>query len=253
MKLHLIKIVCVALLVASCKPKHWQVNKVVGKQIEITDSLTGKAEIEAFIKPYRDHVNKDLDSTLSYAVATYSKKDGELNTAIGNLFADVVFEQANPVFLERTGNNIDMVLLNHGGIRAIISEGPVSARTAYSIMPFENSIVVVGLKGSQINELITYLAQKKTAHPIAKLQLVLDSNYQVKTATISGNPINPEHTYYVATNDYLYSGGDNMSFFKPNESVAVLNYKIRHALIDYFKKTDTINPISDNRFIKLNN
>ncbi|HMC02386.1 MAG TPA: hypothetical protein VKN14_15205, partial [Flavobacteriaceae bacterium] len=58
-------------------------------------------------------------------------------------------------------------------------------------------------------------------------------------------------TYYVATNDYLYSGGDNMTFFKPNDSLYDLNYKIRNALIDYFKKTDTIKPVIDDRFIQI--
>jgi len=44
-----------------------------------------------------------------------------------------------------------------------------------------------------------------------------------------------------------------MTFFHPNDSLYVLNYKIRNVLIDYFKKTDTLNPKIDNRFIKLNN
>ena len=39
-----------------------------------------------------------------------------------------------------------------------------------------------------------------------------------------------------------------MRFFKPNDSVYYLDYKIRNAMIDYFKKADTINPKIDNRF-----
>ena len=42
----------------------------------------------------------------------------------------------------------DIVLLNNGGIRSIISKGPISEKTAFELMPFENSIVVVKLKGS---------------------------------------------------------------------------------------------------------
>lgn len=253
MKSQHILILIFTLILFNCKQDTWQLKQIKGEQIAITDSLKPDLEIEAFIKPYREHVNNDLDSVLSYAVATYSKSDGELNTAIGNLFADVVYEQANPVFYKRTGKNIDMVLLNHGGIRAIISKGPITSRTAYEIMPFENSIVIVGIKGSQINLLINYLAQAKRAHPIAKLNLVLDVDDQVKEATISGKPIDANKTYYVATNDYLYSGGDHMTFFKPEESIEILDYKIRNAFIDYFKKTDTINPVIDNRFIKFKN
>ena len=251
MKIPHLLIAIFTLALFNCKQEVWQIKQIKGKQIAITDSLKADPEIEAFIKPFREHVNKDLDSVLSYAVDTYTKSDGELNTAIGNLFADVVYEQANPIFFKKTGKNIDMVLLNHGGIRSIISKGPVTSRTAYEIMPFENSIVVVGLKGSQINLLIDYLVKAKRAHPIAKLNLILDINDHLKEATISGKPIDVNKTYYVATNDYLYSGGDQMTFFKPEESIVFLDYKIRNAFIDYFKKTDTISPVIDNRFIKL--
>jgi len=55
----------------------------------------------------------------------------------------------------------------------------------------------------------------------------------------------------VATNDYLFNGGNDMTFFKPNESLYNLNYKIRNVLIDYFKKVDTINPVIDDRFIQI--
>ena len=87
----------------------------------------------------------NIDSVISYAPETYSKKDGNLNTAIGNLMADAVFSEANPVFNKRTGQNIDFVILNHGGIRSMIPKGNITTRTAYNVMPFENS-VVAGMK-----------------------------------------------------------------------------------------------------------
>lgn len=249
------KIVFLLFLISfsSCKDDQFQLKKIEGKQIPISDSLNARGDIEDFIKPYRTHVNAELDSVIAYSANTYSKKDGELNTAIGNLFADVILEQSNPVFKTRTGKNIDMVLVNHGGIRSIISKGDITIRTAYELMPFENSIVVVGLKGTSINKLIEYLTIAKRAHPISGLTLVVDNNFNVKEALINGEAIDNNKTYYVATNDYLYNGGDSMTFFQPNEGLEILNYKIRNALLDYFKKTDTINPVIDNRFIQTKN
>lgn len=242
----------VALLI-SCKKDTWQLERVEGSQISITDSIETKMEIDSFIQPFRNHVNKNLDSVISYAVDTYSKSDGELNTAIGNLFADVIYEQTNPVFKMRTGKNIDMVLVNHGGIRAIISKGNITTRTAYEIMPFENSIVVVALKGSSVNELISYLLKARRAHPISKLKILVDDDFNLINASIKGEPIDLNKTYYVATNDYLYNGGDRMTFFQPNDSLYVMDYKVRNALLDYFLKTDTINPKMDDRFFMLKN
>ena len=80
----------------------------------------------------------------------------------------------------------------------------------------------------------------------------MDNDYNLISATINNLPIENDKSYFVATNDYLYSGGDRMTFFKKNESLDILNYKIRNVLIDYFAKQDTLKPTIDDRFIKLN-
>ena len=236
----------------SCKQEKQHLFKIEGKKIEITDSLKINPEIDAFIKPYREHIKNDLDSVLSYSSMTYSKTNGHLNTAIGNFMADAVYNEANTIFNSRTGKNIDMVILNYGGIRSIISKGNITTRTAYEIMPFENSIVVIAIKGKQIDSLTNYLRLRKRAHPISKLKLILDKDFEIIEATIKGKNIDDKKTYYVATNDYLYNNGDNMRFFKPNDGLYNLDYKVRNALIDNFKKVDTIKPVIDDRFIQIN-
>jgi len=238
---------------SGCKEQdqNLHLTKIEGKQITITDSIKANKEIDAYIKPFRDRIENDLDSVLSYSVDTYSKKDGEYNTAIGNFMADAVYSESNPIFKSRTGKDIDMVLLNHGGIRSILPKGNVSKRTAFGLMPFENSIVVVALKGTQMNSMMQYLAKGKRAHPVSGLKLKIDKDSHVIDAKINGKTIEKDKTYYVATNDYLYNGGDNMSFFKTNDSLYVLDYKIRNALIDKFIKLDTVKPVVDNRFTQI--
>ncbi|GAA4272434.1 5'-nucleotidase [Aquimarina gracilis] len=239
------------ILLSSCKKENHLI-KIEGARIEINDSISDNPDIENFIKPYRENVKKNLDSVLAYAPKTYSKGDGKLNTAIGNLMADIVLEQANPVFKSRTGKTISMVLLNYGGIRAPIPKGNVTSRTAYQVMPFENSIVVIEMKGNHIKKLIEYLQKAQQAHPISGLKLTVDTNFEVVKALINDKEIEDEETYFVATNDYLYNGGSEMYFFKQSGKLYTLNYKIRNAMIDYFKKVDTIAPIVDDRFVQIN-
>ncbi|MBP1840222.1 5'-nucleotidase C-terminal domain-containing protein [Formosa algae] len=244
--------VCICLMfLVSCKTKTLNLTKIEGKEIPISAELPPDQDIANFIKPYHDHVINTLDSTLAYAPETYSKDNGTFNTAIGNLMADVIYEQANPIFKSRTGHDIDFVLLNKGGIRAPISKGNITLRTAYEIMPFENSVVVAAIKGKNVNAAMTYLSQSKSAHPVSKLKLAINSDFDVVEALVKGKAIDENKTYYVATNDYLYNGGDHMTFFKPNDSVYDLNYKLRNAFIDYFTKVDTINPVIDDRFIQI--
>jgi len=247
-KNQLLILICVLNSIYSCKQEPVALSKIEGKQITIIDTFKIDQDFDALISPYRARLEEDINTVLSYSPETYSKSDGGLNTAIGNLMANIVFVEGNPIFNRRTNKNIDVVLLNHGSIRSIISKGNITTETAFKVMPFENNIVVVALKGQQIDSMMQYLSEAKRAHPVQGMQLTLDGNYKISKALIKGKPIIKDKTYYVATSNYLYDGGDKMRFFKPNDSVYYLDYKIRNAMIDFFKKEDTINPKIDNRF-----
>jgi 2',3'-cyclic-nucleotide 2'-phosphodiesterase (5'-nucleotidase family) len=239
-------------LVLGCKETSYELTKINAKQIAIDSTLTQIDSITNFVEPYHNRINEVLDSTLAYAPRMITKTDGVYNTSAGNLMADVILSESNPIFKARTGNNIDFVLLNHGGIRSIISAGKVSARTAYQVMPFENSIEVVELSGTSVLEMVDFLIKSKRAHPISGMQIILENNDKLKTLKIRGKPFDEKRTYNVATSNYLVTGGDNMGFFKNMLGKTDTDYLIRNAMIDYFKKVDTLNSVVDDRFYKLN-
>ena len=232
-------IITFSILLLSCKSSY-EVVKIEGKQISISDTTAKNADIENFIKPYREHINKDLDSILAYCPVTLDKSKGEWQTNIGNFMADVCLEKSNDLFLKRHQKTVDICLLNNGGIRSIIPKGNVTTRTAFEIMPFENSMIVVALKGTQIKELVDYLIKERKPHPLSGMKIILEENLQVKSITIQGEELDLDRIYYVATSDYLSNGGDNMTFFLKNEGDFDLDYKIRNILIDYFKSVDQV-------------
>ncbi|MDD5151479.1 MAG: 5'-nucleotidase [Flavobacterium sp.] len=240
--------------IVSCGKQNYYVSKIEGKRIPITEkenqviNQSEQAnEIENYIKPYREHINKDLDSVLAYCPVTLDKSNGKWQTTIGNLMADVTLKQGNLVFQAREKKNIDLCLLNNGGIRSILPKGNVTSRTAFEIMPFENSLVVIALKGEQIFELVDYFIATKKPHPLSGITFTISKDNTVKNILVQGKPVEKENLYYVATNDYLANGGDNMNFFKKGIQKFDLNYKLRNVLIDYFKEVDTIPVINDVR------
>lgn len=226
--------------IISCSPKNYNLTKIEGKQLPITDKASETPEIEKFIAPYREHINKDLDSVLAYAPETLDKSTGKWQTTIGNLMADACIERGNLVFKAREKKSIDLCLLNHGGIRAILPKGNVTSRTAFEIMPFENSMVVMALKGDQIIEIASYIIKTQKAQPLSGMTFTIGKDKVAKNILIQGKPLDLNKVYYVATNDYLANGGDNMSFFAKSVQKFDLNYKLRNVLIDYFKEVDTI-------------
>ncbi|UFH45936.1 5'-nucleotidase C-terminal domain-containing protein [Flavobacterium galactosidilyticum] len=234
------------LFVVSCSKQNYNVTKIAGKRIPITEKENQVPQIENFIKPYREHINKDLDSNLAYCPITLDKS-GKWQSTIGNLMADVSLMRGNLVFEERENKKIDICLLNSGGIRSILPKGNITARNAFEIMPFENSMVVIALRGEQISEMVDFLIADKKPHPLSGITFTIDKNNQSKNILVQGKPLQKETVYYVGTNDYLSDGGDNMNFFKKAIKKYDLDYKLRNILIDYFKQVDTIPVITDIR------
>jgi len=232
--------------IVSCGKQNYQVTKIEGKRITITDKEKEDSQIEYYVKPYREHINKDLNDVLAYCPVTLDKT-GEWQTTIGNLLADVTLQRGNSVFMAREKKNIDLCILNHGGIRSILPKGNVTTRTAFEIMPFENSLVVIALKGEQIFEMVDYFIATKKPHPLSGITFTITKNNTAKNVLVQGKPVEKDTIYYVATNDYLSNGGDNMNFFKKGIQKYDIDYKLRNILIDYFKDIDTIPVINDVR------
>lgn len=234
----------------SCKANKERIYEIQGKKININDTQPVNSSIENFISPYRSHITNDLDSVLAYNPIVQEKSKGKWQTNIGNFFAETTLALSNPVFNKRENKSIDFCLLNHGGIRSIIPQGNVTSRTAYEIMPFENSVTVVGLKGSDVRILADYFIKEKKPHPLAGITIYTNSDETLVTdVKINGNTIDDSNTYYVATSDYLANGGDSMNFFRDSSIKYDLDYKLRNLFIDYFKKIDTIPNITTERIL----
>ena len=231
----------------SCKTKPPQLVRIEGKQITVNEIFAADQTFLNTIKPYREKVEKEMTTVISYTPINLYRTDGDLESSLGNLMADLCYERANPVFNSRTGKNIDFAMFNYGGIRAGISKGNITNESAFNLMPFENSLVVVELTSEKIKELVNYLIAENKAHPLSKqFNLTITENgYDLK---IKNEAIDTSKTYFVLTSDYLQTGGDNMNFFKDPVNIHKLDYKVRNAIIDYFKETDTVKVSLDGRF-----
>jgi 2',3'-cyclic-nucleotide 2'-phosphodiesterase (5'-nucleotidase family) len=235
----------------SCAEKKLHLARVEGKQVPVTEMLSQTNSIEQFIAPFRNRIDEDLNAVLAYAPENVDKK-GAWQTTIGNLQSTITLASATKIFNLRENKNVDICLLNNGGIRSIVNKGNVTTRTAFELMPFENNLVVASLKGEQILELINYFIKEKKPHPLAGLTFTIDKYDVAKNILVQNQPLDVQKIYYVATNDYLYNGGDSMNFFKKSVNMYDLDYKLRNIWIDYFKEVDTIPTLTDIRINKEN-
>lgn len=237
-------------ITVSCKEKNTELKMIRGQQIEINDNLTDDQEILNDIKPYQEQLQNKINEVLCYNPRNLSRTERELESSLGNFYADVCLKRADSIFFIKTGEHIAFALFNYGGIRTAIPKGDVTVENIFKLMPFENKLVVVSLSGKMVSDLFSYLAIRKQAHPVAGLRLELENDSLTKTL-IQGKRFDPDQNYWVLTHDYLQHGGDNMSFFKEPLDLFSTDYKVRDALIDELRGLDTLQSSLDNRFSNL--
>ncbi len=236
------------IFIVSCTEQKNYVSKIEGKKLPITEKISQNETINDFIKPYRDKIDHDMSAVLAYNPETLDKS-GQWQSNIGNLLSDITLQKGNLVYEKRENKEIDICMLNHGGIRSILPKGNVTMRTAFQIMPFENSLFVMELKGEQILEMVEYIIAEKKPHPLSGITFSIDKNNKAKNILVQGKQLENNKIYSVATSDYLSNGGDNMNFFKKNVGNHDMNYKLRNILIDYFNDVDTIKVNKNQRII----
>ena len=235
-------------LIIACKNNSYEVSKINAKQLKIVDEVNQDSSIIQLFTPYKKKMTKEITKSLSFSTKILERTDGNLQSTLGNLVADLSYEKANELFKNKTGKTVDFSMSNYGGIRAAIMKGDVTVSNAFELMPFDNTLVVVELNYDKIKALFNYFVVKKRAHPLSKnIQLTIENDsYNV---LINGKPIKKDRTYFVATSNYLQKGGDGMIFFSEPESLFDSNFLIRDAIVDYFESKDTLRANLDDRVI----
>ena len=235
-------------LIIACKNNSHEVSKINAKQLKIGNEVKQDSSIIQLFTPYKKKMTNEITKSLSFSPKILERTDGNLQSTLGNLVADLSYEKANELFKNKTGKTVDFSMSNYGGIRAAIMKGNVTVSNAFELMPFDNTLVVVELNYDKIKALFNYFVAKKRAHPLSKnIQLTIkNDSYNV---LINGKAIKKDRTYFVATSNYLQKGGDGMIFFSEPESLFDSNFLIRDAIVDYFESKDTLSANLDNRVI----
>jgi len=235
----------------SCKEKNSELKMIRGKQIEIGSDLKSDLDFLKEIQPYHDTLQGKINEVLCYNPRTLSREESPLESSIGNFYADACYLAVDTIFFKEKKHHIDFALFNYGGIRTAIPKGDVKVEDIFTLMPFENKLVVVELSGARVQQLFDYLTSRKQAHPISGIKILLKKD-ELTAIEIQGEKFDENKNYWILTHDYLQHGGDNMSFFTDPLSLYVAQYKVRDALIENLKQLDTLKGSLDNRFSQIN-
>ena len=197
-------LLCASLLWSGCR-SHYVVTDVQSSRVAIDASLDAAQSQDALnlIAPYRKSIDSVMNSVIGQVELSMDRKRPEC--LLGNLVAEVLRQYAARVL----GKPVDMGLMNIGGLRADVSAGNFTVGNAYELLPFENSLCVLTLKGSDMKELMANIAARG-GEGISGATMVFNSKMELVEATIQGEPIDDNRLYSLGTIDYLAEGNDGL-------------------------------------------
>lgn len=156
-----------------------------------------------------------------------------------------------PLATKSGGNSAapDFALINNGGIRSAISNGPVTWGDVSSAFPFGNTVVQLEMRGSDVRDMFegtlsrTYPNTDRRVTSGVQVSRGVEvrynpgnaSGHQVVEVFVGGEPLDDDHVYQVVTLDFVATGGDNSEFGRNHGGGrdADANFPISHASCRY--------------------
>ncbi|MBU5590421.1 5'-nucleotidase C-terminal domain-containing protein [Clostridium sp. MSJ-4] len=194
---------------------------------ELPEDQEAKAIVEKFkneLQPILGEVLATLDTDL-----THDRDEG----------LSVLGQFTTKLMAEASGAQIGIT--NGGGVRAPIEKGTITMGNMYQVFPFDNTLVTMKLKGSDLKRVIEhgimpdgfgwgqfygikvyYDKDAKAGERITSMRL------------LDGTPIDMDKYYTVVTNDFMYDKGDNYDFSGAIDVVDT-GEPIRDALVKIIK------------------
>jgi 5'-nucleotidase / UDP-sugar diphosphatase len=184
-----------------------------GSDGSVTYTLAGEEipedpVIVATLQGYVDQVDALLSERVGRAVAALSSKEGRSQESpLGDLVADATLWYTRHL-------QVDFALQNAGGIRTDLPRGEISRKAIYEVLPFDNTVVVLTLRGSDLEEVfhhISRLPEGAGGFPQVSdgVSFTIDRvTGRCEDIRIQGKPLDPARAYRIVTNSYLAAGGD---------------------------------------------
>jgi len=222
------------------------------KPVTIDKSYKPEADITAMLAPYVEKANASLKEVVGEASAAFifgNRLTRYQETAIGNMICD-----ANVWYFKNNGQNIDFAFHNGGNIRAELPKGPLTREQILTVLPFENYLYIVSLKGSQIIEFFNFIAtvpQGNGGFPQFSKEVRYTLNVPAKTVTnltIGGAPVDAKKTYRFCTNDWLLGSGDGYVILTQSQEPLNTSLLLSYVVIEYIaSQKGIITPVLDGR------
>ncbi len=223
-------------------------------RLRSTHDVEGDATLAAMVSAYQAQLNDTLNVRIGETateIDTQRSANSVTDIAFGNMVADSM----------RLATGTDIALTNSGSIRGGTMYPPgtqITRKMILTELPFDNTIVVLRLTGSQVREALETGVSQVGEHSgpfpqVSGLEFSFDSSKpageRVVSVSVGGASLEDDKSYTLTTNEFLARGGDRYHVFTQGEVLldAASGPLLTNILIDYIIAAGTVAPVSDGR------
>jgi len=135
------------------------------------------ADLVALRTRWQERLKAMLGQVIGYTTKGYPEDAKELRLLVATALRDET--------------KADAALVNLKGVRAGLKPGPITRESVYSMIPFENAVLTVKVKGEVL----------------LKMKSLPEAFFLMPKGKVE-----PDKDYVLATTEYLYFGGDGLGF-----------------------------------------
>jgi len=232
---------------SSCN-RHFSVSGNEYKQYAITQETGVDSSLVRYYLPYKKQMESEMNRVIGRSERELTKPS-EPETLMGDFFSDAILAEGL-----KKDPSIQLTLATKGGLRTTFPKGDITVSHAFELMPFENELVVLKLKGENVQKMIDFIARSE-GQPVAGIRMKIRQG-KAYDVLIGGKPFDISQTYNLLTYDYLANGAEDLSCLANPIESKIINKKVRDAVIDYITDLTnagkTINTQLDGRIIVVN-
>lgn len=177
-------------------------------------TVTPDPVVEEKVEVYAQEIDAVKNTVVGETLAPVSR-DYRHESAMGDWVTDV---------MRQSDSTVDFALTNSGGLRADIDAGEVTFGEVFEALPFDNTLVVVELEGSEVIKVLEEgITGDHGVVQVSGLRFTFDYDAPAGSRIVgdvidlsTGQPLEPNGIYQVAVNDFMANGGDGYDTLAAN-------------------------------------
>ncbi|RVT82714.1 multifunctional 2',3'-cyclic-nucleotide 2'-phosphodiesterase/5'-nucleotidase/3'-nucleotidase [Rhodobacteraceae bacterium CCMM004] len=168
---------------------------------------------------------------------------------MGNLVADAMLDRV-------ADQGIQVAFQNGGGLRASIDAGEVTMGEVLTVLPFQNTLSTFQVTGQTLIDALEngvgQIEEGAGRFPqVAGMSFAIDAaaepGSRISDVMVGGEPIDPEATYGVVSNNYVRNGGDGYAMFVDAENAYDFGPDLADVTAEYLAENAPYQPYTDGR------